>query len=79
MSKDREAKDEPDLTRIANFLATDKVPDTIFGIPVVSRKEDYTEADLAFFKEHPEAGGYYDMGAEAQGADNGEEGRTWPE
>lgn len=47
---------------MANFLATDRVPDTIFGIPVVSRKEDYTEADLAFFKEHPDAGGYYDMG-----------------
>ena len=27
---------------MANFLATDKVPDTIFGIPVVSRREDYT-------------------------------------
>ena len=44
-----------------NFLATDKVPDSIFGVPVVSREEDYTEADIAFFKEHPEAGGYYDM------------------
>ena len=47
---------------MANFLATDKVPDTIFGIPVVSRREDYTEEDIAFFREHPEAGGYYDMG-----------------
>ena len=45
-----------------NFLATDRVPETIFGIPVVSRKEDYTEADLRFFGEHPEAGGYYDLG-----------------
>lgn len=44
-----------------NFLATDEVPKTIFGIPVVSRKEDYTEEDLAFFREHPEAGGYYDL------------------
>lgn len=52
----------PDLTGISNFLATDKVPDTLFGIPVVSRREDYTEADLRFFKDHPEAGGYYDMG-----------------
>lgn len=49
---------------MGNFLATDKVPDTIFGIPVVSRKEDYTDADLAFFRDHPEAGGYYDMGDE---------------
>lgn len=47
---------------MSNFLATDKVPDTIFGIPVVSRREDYTEEDIAFFNEHPEAGGYYDMG-----------------
>ena len=52
----------PDLTGMSNFLATDKVPDTIFGIPIVSRREDYTKADIAFFKEHPEAGGYYDMG-----------------
>ena len=47
---------------MSNFLATDKVPDTIFGIPIVSRREDYTEEDIAFFREHPEAGGYYDMG-----------------
>ena len=53
---------QADLTGMSNFLATDKVPDTIFGIPVVSRREDYTEEDIAFFKEHPEAGGYYDMG-----------------
>lgn len=58
---------------MANFLATDKVPDTLFGIPVVSNEEDYTEDDLAFFKAHPEAGGYYDMGdedGEEQGAVN---------
>lgn len=47
-----------------NFLATDKVPESIFGIPIVSRKEDYTEEDIAFFREHPEAGGYYDLGNE---------------
>lgn len=47
-----------------NFLATDKVPETIFGIPVVSKKEDYTEADIEFFRQHPEAGGYYDLGEE---------------
>lgn len=45
-----------------NFLATDKVPDTIFGIPIVAKREDYTEEDIVFFQEHPEAGGYYDMG-----------------
>lgn len=49
---------------ISNFLATDKVPDTIFGIPIVSREEDYTEEDAMFFRDHPEAGGYYDMGDE---------------
>lgn len=53
---------QADLTGMSNFLATDKVPDTIFGIPIVSRREDYTKADIAFFREHPEAGGYYDMG-----------------
>lgn len=58
---------------MSNFLATDKVPDTIFGIPVVSRREDYTEADVAFFDEHPEAGGYYDMG-EGTPEDGSEEG-----
>lgn len=52
---------------MSNFLATDKVPDTIFGIPIVSRREDYTEEDTAFFKEHSEAGGYYDMGDETEG------------
>lgn len=59
---------------MANFLATDKVPDTLFGIPVVSREEDYTDEDIAFFKAHPEAGGYYDMGdeeGEEQGAERG--------
>lgn len=58
---------------MSNFLATDKVPDTIFGIPIVSRREDYTEADIAFFKEHPEAGGYYDMG-EGTPEDGSDEG-----
>lgn len=53
-----------DLTEMANFLATDDVPQTLFGIPVVSDESQYTERDLAFFKEHPEAGGYYDMGDE---------------
>lgn len=51
-----------DRTGLSNFLATDNVPDTLFGIPVVSREESYSERDLAFFREHPEAGGYYDLG-----------------
>jgi hypothetical protein len=56
-----------------NFLATDKVPDTIFGIPIVSNEDDYAPEDLAFFREHPEAGGYYDMG-EGTPEDGTEEG-----
>lgn len=60
--------------QLANFLATDKVPPTIFGIPVVTRREDYTEADLRFFSEHPEAGGYYSMGNEETPEDGSEEG-----
>lgn len=51
----------------SNFLATDRVPDTIFGIPVVSRRGDYTEEDIAFFRANPRAGGYYDMGDEEGG------------
>lgn len=43
-----------------NFLATDDVPDTLFGVPVV--RDGYTSEDLEFFKEHPSAGGFYDMG-----------------
>lgn len=61
------------MKRLGNFLATDKVPDTIFGIPVVSRRDSYSEKDIAFFKEHPEAGGYYDMG-EGTPEDGSEEG-----
>ena len=49
---------------LSNFLATDDVPQTLFGIPVVSDESQYTEADLEFFRNHPEAGGYYDMGDE---------------
>ena len=72
----RQASKAGDTNRFANsrnFLATDKVPDTIFGIPIVSKREDYTEEDIAFFKEHPEAGGYYDMG-EGTPEDGSDEG-----
>ena len=73
-AKGGDAPDPSDRFKTSrNFLATDKVPDTIFGIPVVSRREDYTEADIAFFKEHPEAGGYYDMG-EGTPEDGSDEG-----
>lgn len=60
---------------LSNFLATDDVPQTLFGIPIVSNESQYTEADLEFFRNHPEAGGYYDMGDEpddpSQGDENG--------
>ena len=45
-----------------NFLATDRVPDSIFGIPVVSRREDYLDSDIEFFRKRPEAGGFYSLG-----------------
>ena len=45
-----------------NVLATDKVPKTIFGFAIVSERRDYTPEDLRFFRENPEAGGYYDLG-----------------
>lgn len=60
------------MARLANFLATDDVPETLFGFPVVTK--DYTPEDLAFFKAHPEAGGYYDMsdeGAEPEAVSGG--------
>lgn len=46
-----------------NFLATDEVPESIFGIPVVQDESRYTEADIAFFRENPKAAGFYEMGA----------------
>lgn len=62
-------------SRLASFLATDDVPPTLFGIPVVQSEADYSEKDLAFFRKHPEAGGYYSMGDanEEMVPDGGEE------
>lgn len=45
-----------------NFLATDKVPESIFGYPVVQRTEDYTPEDVEFFRANPKAAGFYDLG-----------------
>lgn len=53
-------------SQLAGFLASDNVPDTLFGYPVVHRREDYTEKDLRFFGEHPEAAGYYDIGTDGE-------------
>lgn len=49
----------------SNFLASDDVPETLFGIPVVS--QDYTEEDLEFFKRNPKAAGFYDLGDDNEG------------
>ena len=49
----------------SNFLATDDVPETLFGIPVVS--SGYTQEDLEFFKRNPKAAGFYDLGDEGGG------------
>ena len=57
-----------------NFLATDEVPETLFGVPVVTDR--YTEEDLEFFREHPEAGGYYETG---DGFDEPPEGPEGPD
>ena len=67
------AGDADRFAQSRNFLATDKVPDSIFGIPIVADEGSWTPEDLAFFKEHPEAGGYYDMG-EGTPEDGTEEG-----
>lgn len=61
-AKGGEGEDRFAMSR--NFLATDEVPESIFGIPVVQDEDAWTEADLEFFRKHPEAGGYYDMGGE---------------
>jgi hypothetical protein len=46
---------------LASFLASDEVPETLFGVPVVVG-DRMTAQDRAFFEEFPEAGGYYDLG-----------------
>lgn len=60
--EDAKGGDEDRFAMSRNFLATDEVPDSIFGIPIVSDSDDYTPEDIAFFHSHPEAGGYYDLG-----------------
>ena len=66
------AEDRFRLSR--NFLAQDKVPNSLFGFAIVASKKDYTEEDLAFFREHPEAGGYYDLGDGGEGEQGALEG-----
>lgn len=52
-----------------NFLASDKVPESIFGYRVVQRTEDYTPEDVEFFKANPKAAGFYDTGDEEMAED----------
>ena len=63
-SADRQAKstsmDAKGGEGFANFLATDEVPETLFGVPVVT--DGISEEDAEFFRTHPEAGGFYDLG-----------------
>lgn len=66
------AEDRFKLSR--NFLAQDKVPGSLFGFAIVASRKDYTEEDLAFFREHPEAGGYYDLGDGGEGEQGALEG-----
>lgn len=47
---------------LSNFLATDEVPGSLFGIPIVASPEQYTQSDIEFFKSHPRAGGFYELG-----------------
>lgn len=56
--------DAPRRSNMSNFLATDEVPESLFGIPIVASPEQYTESDIAFFEEHPRAGGFYELGDE---------------
>lgn len=75
--RQRQRKDDDDLDvsladkggksrhrNFVNFLATDKVPDSIFGIPVVQDESQYTEKDIEFFRKNPKAAGFYDLGDE---------------
>lgn len=47
-----------------SLFSGDRVPETVFGYPVAADESQYTEADLAFFREHPEAAGYYQTDAD---------------
>lgn len=50
--------DENGGEALSNFLATDDVPETLYGVEIVT--DDLTEEDREFFEAHPEAGGFYD-------------------
>jgi len=52
---------------LSNFLATDDVPETLYGVEIVT--DDLTEEDREFFEAHPEAGGFYDTDDEGGGGE----------
>lgn len=58
------------------LLATDDVPDSLFGIPVVHSRDGWTESDISFFRKHPEAAGFYDLGDGASVDDGSPEGAS---
>ena len=62
------------VKRTAELFGGDSVPSTVFGIPVAQGEDAWTEEDMAFFREHPEAAGYYDMEDGAGGAREDEAG-----
>ena len=64
ISTRQDSKGGKNFAGLRNFLATDEVPESIFGIPVVQDESGYTEKDLAFFRENPKAAGFYDLGDE---------------
>lgn len=75
ITEESNADDEPDGVHLdakggdnfgtfRNFLATDEVPESIFGYPVVRDESQYTEGDLEFFRKNPKAAGFYDLGDE---------------
>lgn len=63
------AKGGDNFGTFRNFLATDDVPESIFGFPVVQDKSQYTEGDLEFFRRNPKAAGFYDLGDEEMDED----------
>lgn len=60
----QDAKGGDNFGTFRNFLATDDVPESIFGYPVVRDEAQYTERDLEFFRKNPKAAGFYDLGDE---------------
>lgn len=65
----RDDKGGDNFGTFRNFLATDEVPESIFGFPVVQDESRYTKKDLEFFRKNPKAAGFYDLGDEEMDED----------